>query len=406
METMTVDRDHALVFVVEDDPQVNRSIRSCLAGEYRTEHAFNGREALQKALELRPDLILSDVMMPEMRGDDLVTEIRGRQEFDLTPILLLTAKLSDELLVRVLKRGAQDCLAKPFSVEELRARVENLVKAKQVSERNQLLNAELKESNERLQQLTTELRAKNLELQDDLKLAREVQQTFLPQHYPVFAPDAERGRVGLRFCHRYLPTGIVGGDFLDVLAVSDEEAAVVICDVMGHGVRAALITAMLRALVGEHAQEAGHPGWMLVQINRALRAMLKETEAPMFVTACYLVVNTRSREVRYASAGHPSPLAARGPKGVVEPLLQPTSEGNAPPLGMMDSAAFRTGRSSLAPGDRLLLFTDGVYEVEGAGGLFYGQDRLREALQTRAKAPADLLLDEILLELPALLSER
>ncbi len=396
---MTTGRDHALVLVVEDDPQVNRSIRSCLAGEYRTEHAFNGKEALQKALELRPDLILSDVMMPEMRGDDLVSEIRERAELDLTPILLLTAKLTDELLIRVLKRGAQDCLAKPFSVEELRARVENLVKAKQVGERNQILNAELKDSNERLRQLTLELRAKNLELQDDLRLAREVQQAFLPRDYPPFAADAALGRARLSFCHRYLPAGIVGGDFLDILPVSDEEAAVIVCDVMGHGVRAALITAMLRALVGEHAQEAGHPGWMLVQINRALRAMLRETEAPMFVTVCYLVVNTRSGEVRYASAGHPSPLVVRGSKGGVEALIQTTSEGSAPPLGMSDSAAFRTGSNSLAPGDRILLFTDGAYEVEGANEDFFGQERLREALRARARLPAGELLDELILEL-------
>ena len=399
METLNTDlRDHALVLVVEDDPQVNRSIRNCLAGEYRTEHAFDGREALKKAMELRPDLILSDVVMPELRGDDLVAEIRGRHELDLTPILLLTGKLSDELLVRVLRSGAQDCLAKPFSVEELRARVENLVRAKQTSERNQLLNAELRETNDRLEQLTLELRAKNLELQDDLRLAREVQHAFLPRRYPTFAGDAERGVASLRFCHRYVPTGIVGGDFLDVLAVSGDEAAVIMCDVMGHGVRAALITAMLRALVGEHVQEAGHPGWMLVQLNRALRAMLKDAEAPMFVTACYLVVNARDGEVRYASAGHPSPLIVRSAQNVVE-TMQPSSEGNSPPLGMTDSAAFKTGRCSLKPGDRVLLFTDGAYEVEGAGAQFYGQDRLRDSLLARAREPADQLLDGILVDL-------
>jgi sigma-B regulation protein RsbU (phosphoserine phosphatase) len=396
---MTPDRrDRALVLVVEDDPQVNRSIRSCLASEYRTEHAFNGREALQKALELRPDLILSDVMMPELRGDDLVTEIRGRHELDLTPILLLTGKLSDELLVRVLRSGAQDCLAKPFSVEELRARVENLVRAKQVSEKNQLLNAELSEKNARLEQLTLELRAKNLDLQDDLKLAREVQQAFLPHRYPAFAEGGNQGLASLRFCHRYVPAGIVGGDFLDVLAASPEEAAIVVCDVMGHGVRAALVTAMLRAVVGEHGEEAGHPGWMLEQINRALRAVLRETEAPLFVTACYLVANARDGEVRYAIAGHPSPLIVHGSQGVVVPL-QARQEGNAPPLGMAETAAFKTGRCRLERGDRLLVFTDGAYEVEGAGGQFYGQQRLRETLLAGAKKPADQLLDEILVDL-------
>jgi len=116
-----------LVLVVEDNPEMNRFVRDSLASEYRTAGALDGREGLRRALELRPDLIVSDVMMPEMSGDQLVVELRSRPEVSTVPILLLTAKADDDLRVAMLRAGANDYLMKPFSVEELRARARNLV---------------------------------------------------------------------------------------------------------------------------------------------------------------------------------------------------------------------------------------------------------------------------------------
>jgi PAS domain S-box-containing protein len=115
--------DAALVLVVEDNPEMNRFVAECLAGEHRVATAFDGREGLEKALALRPDLVLSDVMMPVMGGDELVRAIRAHHELDPVPIVLLTAKADDDLRVRLLREGAQDYVTKPFTVEELRARV-------------------------------------------------------------------------------------------------------------------------------------------------------------------------------------------------------------------------------------------------------------------------------------------
>ena len=121
----------ALILVVEDNPEMNRFICENLAAEYRVEAAFDGRQGLRKALELRPDLILSDMMMPELSGADLLCAVRQHPELDSTPFVLLTAKSDSELCVRVLREGAQDYLTKPFSTEELCARVRNLVAWKQ-----------------------------------------------------------------------------------------------------------------------------------------------------------------------------------------------------------------------------------------------------------------------------------
>ena len=129
-----------LVLVIEDNPEMNRFVCDCMGGEFRTLSAYDGREGLRLAIEARPDLILSDVMMPELGGEALVQALREQHDLDATPIVLLTAKTDDELKVRLLRQGAQDYVTKPFAVAELLTRVRNLVTGKQ--SRDQRIQAE------------------------------------------------------------------------------------------------------------------------------------------------------------------------------------------------------------------------------------------------------------------------
>lgn len=119
-----------LVLVVEDNPDMSRFIAEVLGGEHRVAVAFDGKQGLEAAKALRPDLILCDLMMPEMSGEELVLAARRIPELDATPIVVLSAKADDQVRVKLLRAGAQDYLTKPFSVEELRARVSNLVARK------------------------------------------------------------------------------------------------------------------------------------------------------------------------------------------------------------------------------------------------------------------------------------
>jgi signal transduction histidine kinase len=157
--------DRPRILVVEDNVEMNQFIRGILACDYRVEAAFNGREGLAKATRMRPDLILTDLMMPEMSGDLLVNALRAHPDLDSTPIVLLSAKADDELRVKLLRTGAQDYVTKPVSAEELRARVSNLVSARQANENNLRLNQQLTQANGQLQRASSELSVLNRELE-------------------------------------------------------------------------------------------------------------------------------------------------------------------------------------------------------------------------------------------------
>ncbi|HEV3257379.1 MAG TPA: ATP-binding protein, partial [Gemmataceae bacterium] len=132
--TVACPPDAPLVLVVEDNAEMNRFLAETLAGHFRVVSAFDGQEGLARALELRPDLILSDVMMPRLSGDQMVRELRRHPELDGVPVLLLTAKADDELRVRLLREGVQDALSKPFLAEELLARAARLIAHKRRAE--------------------------------------------------------------------------------------------------------------------------------------------------------------------------------------------------------------------------------------------------------------------------------
>ena len=182
----------------------------------------------------------------------------------------------------------------------------------------QLQHRFLRENIERLEEKQREINAKNQEMREELRMAREVQLAMLPQRYPTFPADVRAEASALRFSHRYQPASEVSGDFFTVVRLSDETAGVFICDVMGHGVRSALVTAMLRAMVEELSAEASDPGGLLTRMNRDLRIILRESDNLMFATAYYLVIHTTRRRVWYAAAGHPLPLHLRRAPGLVE----------------------------------------------------------------------------------------
>ena len=245
--------------------------------------------------------------------------------------------------------------------------------------------------------LTQELVAKNEALQEDLEMARELQSALLPQRFPCFPHDATQQESAVRFYHFFQPSMIVSGDFFDVLDVSDDKAGLFICDVMGHGVRAALVAATIRSLLSELRPLWTDPGEFLVRINRALVDTLKHSTTTVFASAFYMVADLSAGELCYSNAGHPRPLRVTHTADSVEsaPL---NGDRPGPALGLIGNVKYRTSRCDLSPRDVILLFTDGLFEVEGVGGLLYDYHQLSRAVNNRATLPTGELCHSLIAE--------
>jgi sigma-B regulation protein RsbU (phosphoserine phosphatase) len=253
----------------------------------------------------------------------------------------------------------------------------------------------IRKANTELARSRKELHHKNLQLEDDLKMAREIQITMLPQQYPSFPKEVSPEDSAFQFTHRYLPTGAVGGDFFTVSALSDEEASVFICDVAGHGVRSALVTAMIRALLEELKPLAHDPGQFFTKLNSDLHAILKHAGTPMLTTGFYLVADWKTGLMRYTNAGHPKPLLVRRDKATVQPLTNIDGKSQ-PALGLFEKAEYRTSELRLCPRDLVMLFTDGLYEVQDKKRELYSQVMLVSDVEQRAQLGASDLFDDLI----------
>jgi len=261
-----------------------------------------------------------------------------------------------------------------------------------------LSEEKIRKANAELDQSRSELRAKNDQMEQDLQMAREIQLTMLPQQYPIFPRLDQPAKDAFQFSHRYLPTGSVGGDFFTISALSETQAAVFLCDVAGHGVRSALVTAMIRALVEELKSLAPNPGEFLTKLNSDLYAILKHTGTPLLTTAFYLVADSRTGLMRYSNAGHPKPFHLRRSAGQV--LAVHNAWGKSQPaLCLRDNTAYQSSEILLATDDSLLLFTDGLVEVQNPKGELYDENLLLAAVQQRIQHGPQELLDELLLEI-------
>jgi len=269
----------------------------------------------------------------------------------------------------------------------------DITEQKLAEERIRRANTELALSRE-------QLHAKNLLMEENLKMAGDIQSSMLPQQYPLFPPGAAPADSAFQFAHRYLPAETVSGDFFTISALSDHEAAVFLCDVAGHGVRSALVTAVIRALVEELRPAAGDPGEFLTQLNRELTAILKHSNTTLPTTAACFVADARTGLLRFANAGHPKPLLVNRATGRVTPLANQHGKAQLA-LGLLAEVAYQTTEITLAPRDLLLLFTDGLYEVEDAQDNLFSQAMLVAGVQQRAALPVARLFDELLAEIKA-----
>ena len=352
----------ATILVVDDSPMNLQVLVRTLHGTgHRILAARDGRSALDIVKRARPDLVLLDVMMPEIDGFEVCRAIKADPDGGDTIVIFLSAlgDVSDK--VSGLQLGAVDYITKPIQAEEVLARVATHLT-------RQHLERELRRSRDRLNR--------------ELASAGRMQRLILPPELPAHAE--------VRFAASYQTSRHAGGDYYDVLPLGSDRYGVMVADVSGHGAPAAIIMAMIRAALHSHRAVHADPPAVLQTLNEHF-AYLWDTE--MFATAIYATVDSDMRELRVACAGHPPPLlvSTEGVRAVdvdgVPPLLMM-------PLGTVPSTSMR-----LRPGDRVLFYTDGVTERMDAEGRMYDLPRLSAALADAARLPPAALIEHVVADL-------
>jgi sigma-B regulation protein RsbU (phosphoserine phosphatase) len=223
-----------------------------------------------------------------------------------------------------------------------------------------------------------------LAIHKELEIARRIQSSILPQTVPALS--------GLDLAARYVPMSAVAGDFYDFLVLDEKRLGILVADVTGHGVPAALIASMLKVAFAGQAPHAHDPARVLVGLNTALCGKFEEH----FVTAAYLFVDLENTLVRYSAAGHPPLIMATRADGNVREI-----EENGLMLGLFPEATYSSVEIRIDSGDRCLLYTDGVFEATNTAREEFGKSRCKEFLESHRHLSAAHFADDLLTSIAA-----
>jgi serine phosphatase RsbU (regulator of sigma subunit) len=354
--------ERRLVLIVDDAPANLQMMHAILKDDFKIRVATSGAKALDLVkAKPHPDLILLDITMPEMDGYEVCGILKATPESKDIPVIFLTGKTEAENETKGFKVGAVDYIHKPFSPAVVKARVHT--------------HLVLREARE---QLARQL----LEINSELEMAREIQLSILPHEIPKIA--------GLEIAARYLAMSSVAGDFYDFILVDEKHLGVLIADVSGHGLPAALIASMLKGALAAQSQHAFDPGQVLRGLNRSLCGRFKRH----FVTAAYVFVDMDKISISYAGAGHPPLLFWRASAKSASEVLQ-----NGLLLGLFPEADYPVIEFPVEPGDKLVLYTDGILETRSPSKEEFGGDLFKGFLESNhnlnAETFADSLLDQL-----------
>jgi len=343
------------IILTVDDNAINLKLltRTLKKSGYNVLNAQNGNDACQLAIENKPDLILLDVMMPGMDGFKVCQILKNAPNTKDIPVIFLSAKNEAVDKVHGLALGAVDYITKPFDSVEVIARVDTHLRLRK-------LHQQVLEKNKQLEAAYSVLRQKNEKIDKDIKAAGMVQRQLLPQSISHIGP--------LKFAWKFVPSSHVAGDIFNILQLDKSHVALFIVDVSGHGVQSAMLAVSIHnffragidAIKIEEKLKKSHPLYYLLEpqkVTKALNDNFSMDTFDAYFTCIYIVINTETLEAKMVNAGHPYPLIIHSNNSIN------FLEHGDIPIGMMENAEFSVKDFELKKNDKLILYTDGIYEV-------------------------------------------
>lgn len=359
------------ILIADDQPDVLNALRLLLKGQgYEIEAASSPAELFQAVTASEFDLLLMDLNYARdttsgREGIDVLNRLKDID--DAPPIVVMTGWATVGLAVEAMKYGVADFVEKPWTNSRLLEILEKQItfgRERRVSRRRTL------QENRDHQELALQFHHQEQEVAE----ARNIQQGLLPKFIPQ--------QRGYEIAGAWQPALSVGGDYYDVFSFDDNTLGLCIADVSGKGLPAALLMSNLQAAVRGLAAPSLSPDGLCQRLNSLV---CHNTASDRFITFFYAQLDGPSRVLRYSNAGHNPPIVIRR-NGSHERL-----GAGGTVLGVFPQQSFAVGQAQLAPGDRVILFTDGVTEAYDDAGEEFGEERLLQLVQEhRAAAPAEL----------------
>lgn len=343
----------ANILIVDDTPANLRLLSNMLTVQsYKVRAVVNGPMALTAVHTVPPDLILLDINMPGMNGYEVCAQLKADPQTRDIPVIFISALDEIRDKVKAFTVGGVDYITKPFQLEEVLARVQTHLA---------------------LRELQKQLQEAHARLKHELALAGKIQASFLSADPPDI--------VGWQFDTRLKPARETSGDFYDVSLLPNGHVGVLIADVVDKGIGAALYMALTWTLIRTYANEyPAQPDLVLKAVNRRILIDLEAkatTGINLFVTVFYGILDPASGVFIYANAGHPPPYLLRSRADYEIEKLTRTGV----PLGLFEDKRWESDSVQMAPGDMLVLYTDGVTEAQNVHGICFGEDRLIASLK-------------------------
>lgn len=365
--------------LVVDDSEANRDMlsRRLERRGYTVEMAAGGREALERVRETRYDVILLDLMMPDIDGMQVLRTLRETWSAAELPVIIVTAKDESADIVEGLKAGANDYVTKPLDMPVVVARVQTQVSLKRAVDQIRLLEHTLAERNVALEAANRELTAANVRMARELASAARIQQAMLPAALP-------KGSAA-QFAWLFRPCAEIAGDSLNVFQLDANHVGMYVLDVVGHGIAAALLSVAVSRILSPAPNSfllrPSHDGkgYLLrppAEVGDELnRRFPWDSATEQFFTLVYGVLDVRTREFRFVCAGHPPPVhIARGAE------LSVLNGPAGVPIGVAESG-YVEQCVRLEMGDRIYCYSDGLPEAMNAQNEPYTTERLLDCIR-------------------------
>lgn len=368
----------ANVVVIDDDKLVSDLICRILKKEYSARGYASAEEALRSENLGAVDVIIADVNLPGMDGIEFLDRVQLVDSG--IPVILITGYGDIDIAISALQSGATDFILKPFKNEQISISVERALEARRLVLENRALLEELRKKNQELETLNEEMNARNVEIEKELDIAANLQRCL----FPAVLPEIDRFDLALKF----RPVEKVSGDFFDFIFYDRDLFAFVFADVSGHGVPAALYSAMVKTAISSVRTSGPVPSEFMGEVNSFLIGSQKRMSYN-YVTIFYGLFDLAAETLTYCNAGIPSPAVMRA-DGSYQ-FLDP----NSPFVGIFENSVYRNESVKIVPGDRLIFYTDGVFELTGSNDRIMGQGVFLELLKSLGNLDIHELVEKI-----------